>query len=236
MANLLGRPQDLLVGVSETLWYRPTLDGDVVTIADSPAPTITVTDPDGSSVAITETPAKSGTDKLYLTRTWVAATTPTNYLKPYKAVWSFAVGSTTYNQVQYFFLLGNLFISQVVEADITNLDPVIQNQAGQGSGSLATWIREAWGDIWDMVWSMTHMHPSRWPSDRFRNAHIEQAKFRIYEYTLTRQPNDAALGAAMRHEARAKKMVREIVSNPKIVVLGADADVSQNRERIPGFF
>ena len=233
--NLLGRTQDILVGVPEVLWFRPTLDGDVVTIAVSPAPTVAVEDPDGTAVTVAESPAINSTN-LTLTRTWVAATTPSNYLAPYKITWAYTVGTTRHYAVQYFFLLANLFISQVVEGDITDLDPQVKTQAGQASGSLSPWIEESWGDLWDMVWQMTHLHPSRYPSDRFRNAHIEQAKYRIYEWTIARQAADSWIAAAKRHEARAKAYVNFIVSNPRIVVLGADENVGNDRQRQPGFY
>jgi hypothetical protein len=234
--NLLGRPQDILVGMEDTLWYRPTLDGAIVSIEAAPAPSVVITDPDGDSVTIAESPARDGTDKLKLSRTWTVGTTPSSYLKPYRAVWTFSVGGVSYSQPQHFFVLPNLFISQVVESDLTDLDSQVKTQAGQASGTLARWIREAWGDIWDLVWEMTHMHPCRYPADRFRQAHIEQACYRLYEWTITRQPSDAWLDAARRHQARAKQCIESIISNPKIIVLGADADVGHNRQRLHGFF
>ncbi|MBU1213551.1 MAG: hypothetical protein KJ587_20140 [Alphaproteobacteria bacterium] len=229
--NLLGRIQDLIVGVSTALQYRATVDGAIVSITGTP--TVAVTNPSGVAVAIAEAVTVSGS-VMTLTRTWLSAVTPANYLAPYTAVWSFVVAGVTHKRTQKFFLLSNLWESQVVEADITDLDasikPMVANTA------LADWIREAWGDFWDMVSSKTFMHPSRWPADRFRQAHIEQTKYRLYAWSITRKADDRWEGLAAMHKRAAEQQVDRILADPSVVVTGADADVGRNRMRTPWFF
>ena len=235
--NLTGRPQDVLLDVAgQVLTFRPTVEGAVVTIEPAaPAPTVAITDPDGAAVAILEAPAISG-NNLTLEREWVSATTPEDLADPYKAVWTFkdSVGGKLWALPQRFFLLAELWVSQVVEADVTGLDSQVKKMVG--SAALAPWIREAWGDLWDLVYKKTTLHPSRWPADRFREAHIEQTKFRLYAYSITRKPDDRWESLAGMHQSQAKEMVEAILADPSIIVRGADAGVGKDKTRRMGYF
>jgi hypothetical protein len=234
MSQLLGRPQDILVGVPQILRWRATVDGAAATIAASPAPTVeSVTKPDGTTVAITESPTLSS-PTLSLARTWVAAVTPANLLLTHKIIWGYTVGSSRYYGTQRFFLIDEPWDSQVIEADITGIDPQIKQMVG--NTALSTWIQEAWGDLWDLIWSLTHRHPASWSPDYFRQAHIEQTKYRLYADSITRKPDDRWETLAGMHKAQAEQLVRAIVQNPNIAPRGGDSGVVHLHERELGFW
>jgi hypothetical protein len=234
MTQLVGRPQDILVGVPQTLQWRVTKDGAAATVAASPAPTVeSVTNPSGVAVSVAESPALAS-PILSLTRTWVASVTPANLLSTYKIIWGYTVSGSRYYGTQRFFLIDEPWDSQVIEADITGIDPQIKQMVG--GNALSTWIQEAWGDLWDLIWSLTHRHPASWSPDYFRQAHIEQTKCRLYADSITRKPDDRWETLAGLHQARAEELVRAIVTNPNITPRGGDAGVVQLHERLPGFW
>lgn len=202
----VGRPQEVLSGQTDTIEYR-FLDADGAPQTPTNV-TVAIESPSGEVLQTATTSGVTISDSLITyQRTWDAANyPPTRSLADtlpadsmpkenrnfgYKATWVITYGGSDYTRLTYFEPVNRHFLSQLSDADLTELFPQLQKQlTDPTNGTFAAWRNKAWEKIAKRVERETGRHPGdTFLPEEFFECH-RQRTLQEFFFTISRREGD----------------------------------------------
>ncbi len=177
--SYIERPADVraevLQGATESLVFRPRLDGDPET-PDSAF--VTVLDQNGGVKVARASVAPEADGSLVLTRAWDTSTYPLG--EDYCLLWEFTVGSTTTTERQFFDVVKTKLQCPIDTNDLLEDYPTLEQTLKQlQNPDAARFIRRAWSRICGRIRSKGRRPSLILDSQRLANVTLELSLYAI---------------------------------------------------------
>lgn len=200
---------------ADSISYRLQIAGKDTTLTSA---SLAIHSRGGSELVASTAATTDGAVATY-SRTWDLATF--EVAEGYKAVWSLVHAGGTISRESRFDVVRRVFVSQLADADLTELHPYISNQLPDGHSDFSVWRNAAWRRIynrlrkliqtkhatgeyderWHTIWRRSHSPGNVFYPEDFFEAHLYLSLGMFFE--------QSAWETGGEDEAKAKQYIEE---------------------------